>query len=80
MAPPHGRMNCSGFVTNETCWFTCEDGYDIQGSEKRTCLNSSKWSGQQTSCNGNHRYNPISLFASLPQKYHEFVSLKKRKK
>ncbi|KAJ7327688.1 hypothetical protein OS493_026565 [Desmophyllum pertusum] len=51
MAPPHGRMNCSGLVTNETCWFTCEDGYDIQGSDKRTCLNSSKWGGQQTSCN-----------------------------
>ncbi|XP_078370477.1 uncharacterized protein LOC144654268 isoform X2 [Oculina patagonica] len=51
MAPPHGRMNCSGLVTNETCWFTCEDGYDIQGSENRTCLNSSEWSGQQASCN-----------------------------
>ena len=76
MAPPYGRMNCSGFVTNETCWFTCEVGYDIQGSEKRNCLNSSKWSGQQTSCNGNRRYNPIS-FANLSQKYHGFLSFKK---
>ncbi len=61
MAPPHGRMNCSGFVTNKTCWFTCEDGYNIQGSEKRNCLNSSKWDGQQASCIGNRRYHCIVL-------------------
>ncbi len=74
MAPPHGRMNCSGLVTNETCRFTCEDGYDIQGSENRTCLNSSEWSGQQASCNGNRCYHHI-CFASSSQKMIIFVGI-----
>ena len=65
-------MTCSGFVTNETCWFTCEDGYEIQGSGKKTCLSSSKWDGQQTSCKGNNngswiasRFSHFSVFLLL---------------
>jgi len=54
MSPPHGRMNCSGLVTNETCLFVCDDGYELQGSKKRTCLNSSKWDGQQAYCTVKH--------------------------
>ena len=65
MDPPHGRMNCSGLVTNETCWFRCEDGYELQGSEKRTCLNSSKWDGQQASCTGNGDFYLIQYFSEL---------------
>ena len=61
--PPNGRMNCSGLVTNETCWFRCDDGYKLQGSEKRTCLNSSKWDGQYASCAGN-RIRLIFLIVS----------------
>ena len=68
VAPPHGHMNCSGLVTNETCSFRCEDGYDIQGFEKRICLNSSKWDGQQPSCIGNCHDNPISFASSTPKK------------
>ena len=45
-------MTCSGLVTNESCTFTCSDGYQISGSHKRTCLNSSQWNGQQTYCYG----------------------------
>ena len=52
MAPPNGRMTCSGLVTNETCSFMCDDGYEMLGSKRRRCLNSSQWDGQQTSCKG----------------------------
>jgi len=63
MSPPHGRMNCSGLVTNETCLFVCDDGYELQGSKKRTCLNSSKWDGQQAYCTGNCDFYFISFLS-----------------
>ena len=59
--PPNGRMTCSGLVTNETCSFTCNDGYELQGSETRTCLNYPEWDGQQTFCNGKQKYSAKRL-------------------
>ena len=37
-SPPHGGMNCSGLVTDATCSFSCEPGYDLVGSQSRTLL------------------------------------------
>ena len=54
-APPNGRMTCSGLVTNETCLFSCNDGYDLKGSGRRTCLNSAEWDGDETFCKGEQR-------------------------
>lgn len=54
VTPPNGRMTCSGLVTNESCWFSCNDGYELLGSKKRKCLNSSEWDGQQTFCKVKH--------------------------
>ena len=48
-------MTCSGLVTNETCLFSCNDGYEMQGSERRTCLNSAEWDGDETFCKGEQR-------------------------
>ena len=52
MAPPNGHMDCSGLVTNETCSFSCDIGYQIQGSARRKCQIYSTWDGQQTLCKG----------------------------
>lgn len=59
-SPPHGGMNCSGLVTDATCSFSCEPGYDLVGSQSRTCLASSRWSGKLPFCQGNCR--PFSFF------------------
>lgn len=50
LPPSHGRMLCSGLVTYATCTFTCDTGYDLVGSKSRTCLPTSGWSGNLTSC------------------------------
>ena len=49
-------MTCSGLVTDANCSFSCNVGYDLVGSHSRTCLPSSRWSGNLTFCKGN--YNP----------------------
>ena len=73
MDPPNGRMTCSGLVTNETCSFMCDDGYEILGSKIRTCLNSSKWDGQPTVCKGKYNMSYVRLTKRYVSKVRRFV-------
>ena len=73
MDPPNGRMTCSGLVTNETCSFICDDGYEILGSKIRTCLNSSKWDGQTTVCKGKYNMSHVRLIKRYVSKVRRFV-------
>ena len=34
----------------ESCYFTCDDGYDLDGSANRTCKNDKSWSGIAPTC------------------------------
>ena len=53
--PINGTMNCSpgndGVPTYEdTCNFTCNTGYELTGSDTRTCQSDGNWSGNETMC------------------------------
>ncbi|XP_065905188.1 P-selectin-like [Dysidea avara] len=55
-APDNGGIDCSlgdDGVPHEgdTCSFTCDDGYDLTGSDIRTCQNDGMWSGTEAMCN-----------------------------
>ena len=54
--PANGRIvSCSsgttgmGFV-GDTCSFTCDTGYELTGSDIRTCQNNRSWSGSDVIC------------------------------
>lgn len=50
-APSHGTMSCiTGQVTDGSCTFLCQPGFDLIGSTNRTCLPNQSWSGQMSSC------------------------------
>lgn len=62
-APENGVMSCTpgdGFDSNAVsdtpsgygtrCDFTCQEGYSIMGSRKRTCGKDSNWSGEEPKC------------------------------
>ena len=54
-APTNGMINCSlggDGVANpeETCSVTCNDGYQLMGSSRRTCQNNRSWSGTAAMC------------------------------
>ena len=51
-SPNHGEMACnSSFLRiGTTCTFSCLPGYDLEGSQQRTCLPSVSWSGNITRC------------------------------
>ena len=54
--PNNGMINCSlgnnGAPSYEdTCSFTCNTGYELTGSDTRTCQSDGSWSGIETDCN-----------------------------
>jgi len=53
--PDNGKIDCSlgkdGDANPEdTCTFSCDGGYELQGSSVRTCQNSGSWSGTSAVC------------------------------
>jgi len=55
--PKNGIMNCSLgddriLSYKDTCSFTCNTGYELTGSDTRTCQSDGNWSGSETICRG----------------------------
>ena len=53
--PDNGVINCSmgddGVPSYEdTCSFTCNTGYELTGSDTRTCQSDGSWSGSDEVC------------------------------
>ena len=59
-AVDNGKMSCYNGSTytngesyeGDTCSFTCNTGYELTGSDNRTCQSDGSWSGSETSCRG----------------------------
>ena len=52
--PTNGRLWCPNGVatgmSEDTCTFSCNQGYELQGSNSRTCLADQSWSGGDPIC------------------------------
>ena len=53
--PDNGMINCSlgdnGIPSYEdTCSFTCNTGYELTGSDTKTCQSDGSWSGSDDVC------------------------------
>ena len=51
----YGAMFCSmgadrAPLYEDTCSFTCNTGYELTGSDTRTCQSDGSWSGSETMC------------------------------
>ena len=59
--PDHGTISCTGSMYEDTCNFTCDDGYELTGSDTRSCQGDGSWSGNDAVCalKGKYRYKHI---------------------
>ena len=49
--PSYGDINYSkGQAINSVATYRCDDGYNLIGSEKRTCQANGTWSGEDPFC------------------------------
>ena len=50
--PMNGIISCSSpsFSYEDTCSFTCNTGYELTGSDTRTCQSDRSWSGSDAMC------------------------------
>ena len=53
--PNNGKISCSLGEDNvlsyeDTCSFTCNTGYELTGSDTRTCQSVGSWSGSDDVC------------------------------
>jgi len=50
--PDNGTIACtrSGFVVGSICIVGCDDGFELIGSNIRTCLANQTWSGTEATC------------------------------
>ena len=54
--PANGKMQCSlgddeVESYEESCVFTCDNGYQLIGSRTRTCQGNGRWNGTDSICN-----------------------------
>ena len=59
--PNNGVINCSleddGVPSQgDTCSFTCNTGYELTGSDNRTCQSDGSWSGSDAVCQRGEYY------------------------
>lgn len=65
--PTNGRKSGTNYLQGSTINFTCNEGYELTGSQERTCQVSGNWSGDTAQC------SPAT--GLLPFRYH-LLSLK----
>ena len=68
--PTNGNISCSSGndgvgYEGDTCNFTCNTGYEVTGSDARTCQSDGRWSGSDTMCRRGNHHIMINLCASL---------------
>ena len=63
-APKNGHMVCTtdDFRYPTVCRFTCQAGYQLLGSRKRSCLAIAFWTGIAARCRGQSHYQVLRSF------------------
>ena len=64
--PDNGMIKCQSkeikeYLYEDTCSFTCNTGYELTGSDIRTCQSDGSWSGSESTCEKGDLTNHIVI-------------------
>ena len=71
----NGTFSCSlgddGVPSYEdTCTFTCNTGYELTGSDTRTCQSNGSWSGSSTMCRRSESFYTYVVTLFMATRHH----------
>ena len=72
--PANGEiMSCSSDMVGvgyegDTCSFTCNTGYELTGSDTRTCQSNGSWSGTDNVCRRGN-YHVVGQYYNITEIY-----------
>ena len=52
--PENGACTTTGTGVGDTATYTCNSGFEISGSDTRTCQSNGDWSGSAPTCEGKY--------------------------
>ena len=68
--PENGAVSTTGTGVGDTATYTCNSGYELSGSDTRTCQSNGEWSGSAPTCEGKYSilqvYNGLIVNSSCP--------------
>ena len=68
ISPENGMIRCSIMENNtvpsyeDACSFTCNTGYELTGSDTRTCQSNGSWSGSDVMCSRGNQLHRLCDF------------------
>ena len=51
--PENGAVSITGTGVGDIATYTCNDGFELSGSDTRACESNGEWSGSAPTCEGN---------------------------
>ena len=63
--PTNGQRSLSSTTYNSVVIYTCDVGYTLQGSNRRTCQSNGQWSGSVPQCIGKSVRNLLNMQRNL---------------
>ena len=65
--PENGMVTWTGLAPGDTATYTCDEGFELNGAETRTCQGNETWSGVPPTCKRKYlRSNNANFGRSFP--------------
>ena len=66
--PSNGRRYGSVFTSGQHVHYRCDKGFKFAGSSTRTCLQTGRWSGNETRCLGRFEVQDEIIRKLIPER------------
>ena len=63
--PRDGRVVLSGTLPGSTATYTCNDGFELEGTSVATCGSDGEWSGNRPFCSGIQYYRCMKYYYNI---------------